>query len=130
MGSLALVFGLLFFIGLIGAAFKTVARRDGALPWFACACAGLLLYVSLLVFAANQNGPGRNTVPAGHAAHTNSNTQAVTREKSPPNSSSVAPGPGVTSRTYTVPATARPLPAGKPSGSVVKSVYGSGTAAP
>jgi len=64
MGSLALVFGLLFFIGLAGGLGKVVSRREGAYRWLASAGLGLVLYGALIAYAAGWSGPGGGA-PAG-----------------------------------------------------------------
>ncbi|HUW64141.1 MAG TPA: hypothetical protein VMW83_05515 [Spirochaetia bacterium] len=120
MGSLALIFGLLFFVGLVGAVYKKIAQKDGAFQWFAFSSLGLLLYVSLLFFAAGQNSQARRAMAPPAAAK--ANTEAVT----PPNAPSgpvKAPPAGVSSQANTLPNTVYPSPRTSP-GSTAKSVYG------
>lgn len=128
MGSLAFVFGLLFVIGLIGAAYRKIVRQEGAFPWFASSGAGLLLYVSLIIFAATGQVPAKDVVPhpAGQAAVTTGNGARTSgRAILPANSSGNIPAPGVTGRTYPVAGAVHVFPPGQPTGSTVKSVYGS-----
>ncbi len=119
MGSLAMVFGLLFFIGLVGAVYRIISHKDGAFKWLASSGLGLVLYVSLLFLAGGHYGPREKTIPA----------QAVVKAtaKAPENRAAKGPAlpsvPSASSRN-TIPRSvyspsSRTFPA-----STVKTVYG------
>lgn len=70
MGSLAMLFGLLFLLGLLAAIYKMLARRPGAWGWLACSLAGLTLYVCMFFFI-----PGPHTPPKGGPPSSVANSQ-------------------------------------------------------